>query len=88
LEEKVRCQSCGMPLSEEFFGTRADGMPCPEYCKFCYRKGKFTDPDLSLEGMVEKSVYHMTALLGMPEERALELAKKVIPELGRWKENK
>lgn len=85
MEEKMRCQSCGMPLAAEFFGTEDDGLPSLEYCKFCYRKGKFTEPDLTREGMIQKSVFHMTALLGLPEERAQALAKTVIPELKRWK---
>lgn len=87
MEEKIRCQSCGMPLAEGFFGTEPDGLPSQDYCKFCYRKGVFTDPELTLDGMIEKSVHHMTTILGMPEERASALAKSFIPYLKRWKEN-
>ena len=30
------CQSCGMMLSPEQYGTEADGTPTEHYCKWCY----------------------------------------------------
>src|ERR1700675_2502662 len=50
------CQSCGMPLSkdEKGGGTEADGRKSSQYCSHCYAAGQFTDPNLTVEQMVEK----------------------------------
>ena len=86
MEEKQRCQSCGMPLSQDFgnFGTNETGAPVSEYCMFCYQNGAFTNPDQTVEEMIASSVENMTTDLGMPPEQATELANTVIPSLGRW----
>ena len=84
MEDKIRCQSCGMPLGPGFFGSDADGREVQEYCKFCYVNGVFTKPDMTMEEMIRTSVSHMMDELGMPEEKAQELAKSTIPTLKRW----
>lgn len=50
------CQSCGMPLSkdEQGGGTEKDGSKSIEYCSRCYQSGEFTDPDITVDQMVEK----------------------------------
>lgn len=89
-ELKDRCQSCGMPLrtgipmDNTFLGTAADGSPVQEYCKFCYQNGAFVEPAQTLQGMIEKSVSHMTRVMHYPPEKAKELSVAVIPKLGRW----
>ena len=40
------CQSCGMPLSDEVFGTEANGAKNEEYCIYCYKDGGFTPETL------------------------------------------
>lgn len=77
-----------MPLSDEFanYGTNADGSPMKEFCVFCYKDGAFIQPNLTLEEMINLSVKNMTTDLKMTEERAEELARSVIPNLGRWKQ--
>ncbi len=87
MDDKIRCQSCGMPLSEEFgnLGTNADGTTTSEYCIFCFSDGKFTNPDQTLEEMIQSSIENMRADLNMPVERATELANSVIPKLRRWR---
>jgi hypothetical protein len=86
MEEKVRCQSCGMPLSDDFanYGTGADGSPVSEYCQFCYQGGGFTKPDQTVEEMVRSSVDFMTANLGFSREQASQMSNDVIPKLKRW----
>ena len=84
MDDKIRCQSCGMPLGPGFFGTDANGAEISEYCMYCYKNGVFTNPDLTLEEMIDVSVKHMKNELNMPEEEARENARSVIPNLKRW----
>jgi hypothetical protein len=66
------------------FGTNADGTEQGEYCKFCFRDGVFTEPDLSLDNMIARSVDHMTSELDLDKAQAESLAHDVIPKLKRW----
>ena len=86
MDEKQRCQSCGMPLSTAIanFGTDDAGSPVSEYCMFCYQDGAFTNPNQTVEEMIASSVKNMTGDLGMPLEQAKQLANTVIPTLNRW----
>jgi hypothetical protein len=82
---KPRCQSCGMPLMDGGYGTEADGSPSSMYCKFCYQSGAFTQPDMTLEKMIEASVGYMTNNMGIPEAEARPATTKVLATLKRWK---
>jgi DNA-directed RNA polymerase subunit N (RpoN/RPB10) len=86
MDEKVRCQSCGMPLDASFknFGTEADGSPAAEYCTFCYQKGAFTNPTQTLEEMLQSSIDFMTKEFKIPVEQAWKMSNDVIPGLKRW----
>lgn len=86
MDDKLRCQSCGMPVSAEFknFGTEAGGTPGSEYCMFCYKDGDLTDPDQTIEGMVQSSVEFMTSNLGFSRDEATQMSNDVIPHLKRW----
>jgi hypothetical protein len=86
MDNKTRCQSCGMPLGDDpaQWGTEADTTPVSEYCKFCYQDGAFTDPDQTLEGMVQSSVDFMTSNLGFDRAQAEKMSNDVIPGLRRW----
>lgn len=88
MDDKTRCQSCGMPLSKEFgnSGTNADGTTTDEFCVFCFANGDFTNPNQTLEEMIASSVENMTSDLQMPLERATELAYSFIPTLRRWQQ--
>ena len=78
------CQSCGMPLSkdEKGGGTEADGRKSSQYCSHCYAGGRFTDPDLTAEQMVEKVRGKMKEM-HIPGFLAKAFTKD-IPTLGRW----
>ena len=78
------CQSCGMPLNkEENCGTNEDNSKTNEYCKFCFEDGKFTNPDLTISEVIEKSV-ELSKKLWMPEDKAREIANNSITKLRRW----
>ncbi len=74
-----------MPLSDTFgnFGTHSDGSKNPEYCIFCFRDGAFTNPNQTLEEMIQSSIENMTTDLKIPLDRARERANSVIPKLKR-----
>lgn len=46
------CQSCGMPLTDNIFGTEADGTANEDYCIYCYKEGMFTQ-DMTMEQMID-----------------------------------
>lgn len=75
-----------MPISEEFnnFGSATDGSPVSEYCMFCYKDGDFTNPDQTVDGMVQSSIDFMTSNLGFSAEEATQMSNDVIPGLKRW----
>ena len=86
MEDKARCQSCGMPIDVSFdnLGTDADGTPVSEYCMFCYQKGSFTKPEQTVDEMVQSSIDCMTANLGFEREQATQMSNDVIRKLKRW----
>lgn len=86
MEQKIRCQSCGMPLSETFgnLGTNADDSNTWEYCSFCFQNGQFTNPTQTLAEMIQSSIENMTTEIGMSIEQATQLANSFIPTLRRW----
>ena len=49
MEDKKRCQSCGMPIDAAFanLGTERRWSPATEYCTFCFQNGDFTNPELN-----------------------------------------
>ncbi|GAA3412550.1 zinc ribbon domain-containing protein [Paenibacillus hodogayensis] len=78
------CQSCGMPLTEEaLIGTDAEHNKVKDYCKYCYESGAFTQPDLTLEEMVETCVPIMVQE-GMEEQAARSMMQNYLPNLKRW----
>ncbi len=79
------CQSCGMPLEKpEDFGTGADGFRINDYCRYCFRDGAFTEPQMTMEAMIEKCVGILIEQRIMPETQAKSLMAEVIPKLKRW----
>jgi hypothetical protein len=53
---KPRCHSCGIQLTEEIYGTNADGTANSEFCKFCFRNGNQTNFALTLFEALDKAV--------------------------------
>ncbi len=79
------CQSCSMPMEKpEHFGTNADGSKSQEYCGYCYQKGKFFEPNMTMKQMQDKVFGIMTGQFKMPEAQARQVTS-FIPQLKRWK---
>ena len=79
------CQSCGMPLSKDPLGggSNADGSLSSEYCSHCYRKGVFTQPDITPQEMM-KVVEEKLRSMHFPGFLARRFAREV-PTLRRWR---
>jgi len=78
------CQSCGMPFDEghiELIAKEPDGSDSI-YCSFCYKDGKFIQPDATVSDMVEIGVPHLARKIG--EQAAREQLSRFIPTLARW----
>lgn len=83
------CQSCGMPLSEEVFGTNADGSKNDEYCVYCYKDGAFT-MDCSMDEMIEHCsqfvyMYNQNTGKKFTREEYKDVLRGFFPMLKRWK---
>jgi len=86
MQEKF-CESCGMPMGEtdEMYGTESNGSKSADYCKGCYDKGVFTNPNITLEEQIEAVAAVMVNDFGFSPEDAKEQCKEGIPTLKRWK---
>jgi hypothetical protein len=74
-----------MPMQNpEDFGTEAGGGASEEYCRHCYREGKFTDPDITLEGQIDRLVKLAGSKMNIDETLARTMAMEIIPKLKRW----
>lgn len=84
MENKNFCQSCSMPLdSLDVAGTEKDGSPSTEYCKYCYQKGLFINPNMTLEEM--KTIVKTEMGKKNIPSGIVEKAINVLPFLKRWK---
>jgi hypothetical protein len=82
---RIYCQSCGMPVRHtEDCGTDSTGRRNMEYCKNCFQRGEFTEPDISMEKMIERVAIRMNKEMGMDVNEAVNLAVTLIPKLKRW----
>ena len=83
-QKTLICQSCGMPMVKPGeLGSNIDGSKNEEYCFYCFQKGRFTQPDLTLNLMIEKLI-SMHTQMNLSEEEAREIANKNLPKLRRW----
>ena len=76
------CQSCGMPLKDELFGTEKDGSVNKDYCVYCYKDGSFTS-ECTMEETIEICIPFMEEQ-GMKKEEARGLLEIELPKLKRW----
>lgn len=79
-------QSCGMPLDKDLNkgGTNTDKSKSDHYCSYCYQGGKFTDEGITLKEKIEKNI-QIAVAMGIPEDKARQMAETVLPNLERWK---
>ncbi|WP_197407143.1 zinc ribbon domain-containing protein [Bacillus paralicheniformis] len=77
------CQSCGMPMTSELFGTEKDGGKNRDYCMYCYENGAYTHPDATLKEMIDICVPYIKEE-GKTEAEARSLLERTLPHLKRW----
>lgn len=79
------CQSCSMPLKKDpnHGGTNADGSKSLMYCSYCFKDGKYTDPDMKVDEM-QAFVKNKMKNMGWPGFLS-SMFVKGIPKLERWK---
>jgi len=74
-----------MPLGKpEDFGTDKAGYRVNDYCRHCYADGAFTQPDVSMDEMLDFCVDIMDKQGVMPAAQARALLTDVMPRLKRW----
>jgi len=74
-----------MPFDEDhrdLIGREADGGESP-YCTYCYKDGRFLNPDATVSDMIEIGVPHLAHKIGEPAAR--EQLSRLLPTLARWK---
>ena len=84
------CQSCGMPLTADAdCAQEADGTINHDYCKYCYRDGRFLQ-DLTLEQMIDHCAQFLDEVnKQMPHpltpEEYRQMLSNLLPQLKRWR---
>lgn len=82
--EKI-CQSCGMPITDNSqLATNLDGSVNDDYCKYCYKDGKFID-DVTMEEYIDMCA-QFGAQANMTNEEMRAFCQKLFPTLKRWKD--
>ena len=81
---ELYCQSCGMPLEDEFLGRGSDGALNEKFCKWCYDEGHFLS-DCTMEEMQEQCV-SILVQQGVEESAARQHMASILPQLERWKQ--
>ena len=77
-----------MPMEKPAdFGTGAGGTRINDYCRYCFKNGAFTAPDVTMEQMIEKSAGFMAKEMNMPEVQAKAMLNELFPKLKRWQSN-
>ena len=83
-EDQKFCQSCAMPMTEELYGTNADGSKNEDYCMYCFKDGEFTS-DMSMDEMMNFCIEKMVEVHpDIDEAQASAMMSEVFPKLKRW----
>lgn len=83
MEQELFCQSCTLPIDNmEDRGTEKDGSKSGMYCTYCYQNGVFTDPDMTLDQMIEIAETEMKKQ-DLPES-IIQQSMNMLPRLKRW----
>ncbi|MBU1890649.1 zinc ribbon domain-containing protein [Patescibacteria group bacterium] len=74
-----------MPMNEqEDFGTNLDGNINEEYCVYCFSAGKFVDPTITKDEMVQQVTEFMIQSEKDEPEKVRLAVDRRIRNLRRW----
>jgi hypothetical protein len=77
------CQSCTLPIDNaDDRGTEKDNSKSDMYCKYCYQNGSFTEPDMTLDQMMDIAETEMKKQ-NLPESM-IQHSMDMLPRLMRW----
>lgn len=84
------CQSCGMPINPDTYGTNADGSKNEDYCNTCYKDGAFTT-DCTMDMMIDYTSqfvneYNESTGNDLTCKEYKEELRKVFPNFKRWQQ--
>jgi hypothetical protein len=82
-EDLLICQSCGMPMTEDLYGTNADSSSNHENCIYCYKDGAYTAPDITMNEMLDICVSNLVEQ-GFDKAEAVAMMEEILPTLDRW----
>ena len=77
------CESCGMMLAPEEYGTDVHDSADSHYCKWCYQQGEYTY-ETTMDAMIEDCAPRLAESTGMTRDEAVSLMGAVLPHLKRW----
>lgn len=84
-QELKICQSCGMPMQEDQYGTNGDGSRNEKYCCYCYKDGAFVQ-DCTLEEMIDSCAsFEVEDGRAKSLEEAKGMLREYFPTLERWR---
>lgn len=79
------CQSCGMPMQEEQYGTNKDGGKNDKYCCYCYKDGEF-EQKCTMEEMADFCApFEVEGGRAKNPEEAKDRLMAYFATLERWK---
>ena len=84
-QELKICQSCGMPMQEDQYGSNRDGSRNEKYCCYCYKDGAFAQ-DCRLEEMIDFcAAFEVEGGRAKTVEEAKVMLGEYFPTLERWR---
>ena len=82
------CQSCASALRRtEDLGTNKQGHRVHNYCRRCYRDGRFVEPNLTAKDMTLRVTTELR-LAGMIEMVVVNEVTALISDLDRWQSSR
>ena len=87
LPQEPACQCCGTPFSVPNMpkGGDADGAENPDYCKWCYDGGQFSNA--TMDDVIEHSAPYLVQATGVSLDEAVSFMGALLPSLARWKKD-
>ena len=87
LPQEPACQCCGTPFSVPNMpkGVDADGAENPDYCKWCYDGGQFSNA--TMDDVIEHSAPYLVQATGVSLDEAVSFMGALLPSLARWKKD-